>query len=258
MQQNFQDAMAIVSKFGRLDLFLTFTCNPKCQDILDALPPNQQPQDRPDIVSRVFKQHLQELLHDIRVKHVLGIPVAFVYVIEFQKRGLPHSHLLIILAEGSKLKEPSDIDAHISAEIPDPHSHQQLFNIIKTSMVHGPCGVLNRSSPCMLDGSCSKDYPKAFKDETSLATNGYPLYRRRDNGRTIVLGEHEVDNRWIVPYNPYLTQKYNAHINLKACTSIKSVKYLFKYVYKEHDSANVQVTQTDEITHDEVHTFIED
>ncbi|XP_064644731.1 uncharacterized protein LOC135498406 [Lineus longissimus] len=124
-------------------------------------------------------------------------------------------------------------------------------------MVHGPCGPLNTSSPCMFDGACSKDYPKQFQNATMLAVNGYPLYRRRDNGQTIQIGRHEVDNRWIVPYNPYLTQKFNAHINLEACTSIKSVKYLFKYVYKGHDCANIRITETNQLTHDEIHTFLD-
>ena len=56
-------------------------------------------------------------------------------------------------------------------------------------------------------------------------------------------------------YNPYLTLKYNAHINLEACTSIKSVKYFFKYVYKGHDCANIRVTEVNQLTHDEVQTY---
>lgn len=46
----------------------------------------------------------------------------------------------------------------------------------------------------------------------------------------------------MVPYNPYLTLKYNAHINVESCASIKSVKYLYKYVYKGYDCTNVKVT----------------
>jgi len=257
MQQNYQDAMAIVAKFGKPDLFLTFTCNPKCQDVQKALLPGQQAQDRPGIVARVFQQHLRELMMDIRKKHVLGKPVAHIYVIEFQKRGLPHCHLLIILADNSKLREPADIDSIISAEIPDPTQHPELFQVIKTTMVHGPCGLLNKHAPCMLDDKCTKDYPKEFRETTALATDGYPLYKRSDNGRTITIGRHQVDNRWIVPYNTYLSQKYQAHINLEACTTIKSVKYLFKYVYKGHDCANIQVTETNQLHHDEVATFID-
>lgn len=102
MQQNYQDAMAIVSKFGKPDLFLTFTCNPKCQAITENLPDGVKVEDRPDLVARVFKRQLHELLCDIRNNHVLGRPVAMVYVIEFQKRGLPHCHILIILDRHSK------------------------------------------------------------------------------------------------------------------------------------------------------------
>lgn len=257
MQQNFQDAMAIVSKFGRPDLFLTFTCNPKCKDIRNALPPGQHAQHRPDIVARVFYKQLTELLDDVTDKHVLGVPVAFVYVIEFQKRGLPHCHLLIILADESKLRTSFDIDSVISAEIPEPVAHPALHEIVKSNMVHGPCGVLNPASPCMAEGTCTKDYPKEFREETAIAVNGYPLYRRRDNACTVQIGRHQVDNRWIVPYNPYLSVKYGSHINLEACTSIKSVKYLFKYVYKGHDCANVQITECNELTHDEIHTYLD-
>jgi hypothetical protein len=45
------------------------------------------------------------------------------------------------------------------------------------------------------------------------------------------------DNRWVVPYNPYLTMWYQCHINVEVCSSITAVKYLYKYVYKGHDRA---------------------
>ena len=106
MQQNYQDAMAIVSKYGKPDIFLTFTCNPKSKDILDNLLDGQEPADRPDIISRVFKLELRELLTDLLKRHVLEVPVAYVYVIEFQKRGLPHVHLLLILNNETKLRHP--------------------------------------------------------------------------------------------------------------------------------------------------------
>ena len=49
-------------------------------------------------------------------------------------------------------------------------------------MMHGPCGVLNPTSVCMRAGKCTKDYPKRFNEFTCESLNGYPLYRRRDNG----------------------------------------------------------------------------
>ncbi len=256
MRANFQDAMTIVSKFGHPDLFLTFTANPRHRDIVNALLPGQQPNDRPDIVARVFKQHLEELLDDIKVKHILGQPVAMIYVVEFQKRGLPHCHMIIFLANDCKLRTEEDIDSVISAEIPDPIAQPELHAVIKSTMVHGPCGDRNPNSPCMCEGKCTKGYPKDFCGKTSLAVNGYPRYKR-SKGRRIQVGNFDVDNRWIVPHNPYLSKKYAAHINIEACTSIKSIKYLFKYCYKGHDCANIKVTETNQITHEEVESFLD-
>ncbi len=45
------------------------------------------------------------------------------------------------------------------------------------------------------------------------------------------------DNRWVVPYNPYLTMRYECHMNVEVCSSIMAVKYLYKYVYNGHDHA---------------------
>jgi hypothetical protein len=56
---------------------------------------------------------------------------------------------------------------------------------------------------------------------------------------------HYLDNQWVVPYNPCLLRTFNCHINVEACGSIKSVKYLFKYIYKGHDRASVVMRETD-------------
>jgi hypothetical protein len=44
-----------------------------------------------------------------------------------------------------------------------------------------------------------------------------------------------LDNRWVVPYNPYLLAKFDCHINVEICSTIKAIKYLYKYFYKGHD-----------------------
>ena len=66
-----------------------------------------------------------------------------VHTIEFQKRGLPHMHLLIILDIADKIRDASDVDSIVSAQIPDPVAHAVLYNIITQHMVHGPCGIAN-------------------------------------------------------------------------------------------------------------------
>jgi len=59
----------------------------------------------------------------------------------------------------------------------------------------------------------------------------------------------ELDNRWVVLHNVYLSTKYDAHINVEVCNNICAVKYLFKYVYKGHDHATVEIScQSDNAT----------
>ncbi|XP_053968413.1 uncharacterized protein LOC128869838 [Anastrepha ludens] len=108
-------------------------------------------------------------------------------------------------------------------------------------MMHGPCGHLNPNAVCMVDGKCSKNYPKEFNDLTRESVNGYPLYRRRDNGASVDVRGHSLDNRYVVPYNPYLSAKFNCHINVEVCTTVKNVKYIYKYVYKGYDGATVEI-----------------
>jgi hypothetical protein len=69
--------------------------------------------------------------------------------------------------------------------------------------------------------------------------DSYPNYRRRDDRRKEKVCGCELDNKWVVPYNPYLLRLFNCHINVEACGSIKAVKYMFKYIYKGHDRASV-------------------
>jgi len=102
----------------------------------------------------------------------------------------------------------------------------------------------------MKNGKCSKRYPQTFTSTTNVDENSYPLYRRRNNNYTFTKEGFEFDNRWIVPYNPYLTAKYNAHINVEIATSITSVKYLYKYVYKGGDRAFAEVQLQNDGDHD--------
>ncbi len=46
----------------------------------------------------------------------------------------------------------------------------------------------------------------------------------------------------MVLHNVYLLTKYDAHINVEVCNNIRAIKYLFKYVYKGHDRATVEIS----------------
>jgi len=140
------------------------------------------------------------------------------------------------------------VDKFISAEIPNPNENETLHNIVMKHMIHGPCGDW-----CLIDNKCSKHFPKSFRPETTMDEDGYPQYRRRNNG---LLYERP---RYVVPYNPTLLLSFNSHINVEIVSSIKSVKYLYKYIYKGHDTASIIIGENvnKTIIHDEIQDFIE-
>ena len=104
----------------------------------------------PIYVFRVFHIKLQSLLDDLTKRQVLGKVVAYTAMEEDQKRGLPHCHILLIMADESKPRQPSDFDKITSAEIPNPATNPTLHRIVTSSLCHGPCGPVNPASPCMV------------------------------------------------------------------------------------------------------------
>jgi hypothetical protein len=81
MWKKTQDAMTYVRQYGPPDLFITFTTNPKWDEIQRELLPGQQPTDRPDIVSRVFKLKVKNLQEMVTKGQFFGPHTAFMYTI---------------------------------------------------------------------------------------------------------------------------------------------------------------------------------
>ncbi|XP_060210795.1 uncharacterized protein LOC132637774 [Lycium barbarum] len=168
MRQRYMDAIALVQCFGKPDLFITMTCNPSWPEIEEHLAPSDEAQNRPDLISRVFKAKIEELKTDILKRNIFGKVVAFMYTVEFQKRGLPHAHFLIILCNEHKLLTPEAYDEIIRAELPDCNTDPDLHKLVVKHMMHGPCGSLNPTNTCMRKkGYCKFKYPKMFADQTS-------------------------------------------------------------------------------------------
>ncbi len=157
MVQNYQDAMVICKWVGFLDAFVTFTCNPQCLEIKRALLLGQQPQDRPDLVTRMFKIKLKELINDIHKNHILGHTIAGIYVLEFQKPGLPHAHILIFFTEDCKPHTVEDVDRMISVELLNSKTNKLAHETVVKCMMHGPCGAMFPNAPCMEEGKCKKN-----------------------------------------------------------------------------------------------------
>jgi hypothetical protein len=140
MVQLYQDALSIVRRFGKPDYFITFTCNPAWPEIVRELKFGQSASDRPDLCARVFDMKVKELLEDITKRNVLGKMKAYVYTIEFQKRGLPHAHILLIVQETDKPLTTAEFDQVVSAELPNEQTQPLLYQTVTRNMLHGPCG----------------------------------------------------------------------------------------------------------------------
>ncbi|KAH9620971.1 hypothetical protein KSS87_023892 [Heliosperma pusillum] len=241
MKENYLDAMTICKWFGYPDLFITFTCNPKWPEITRFVTKRgMRAEDRPDIVCRIFKIKLDELMTDLKDRHIFGRTMAAVYTVEFQKRGLPHAHILLFLHRDDKFPAAADVDKIISAEIPDPVEDPVLHAVVCAHMLHGPCGSAKRDSPCMVGGRCSKYYPKESTERTTVDKDGYPIYKRRKNGVVVFKDGVPMSNGSVIPYNPQLLIKYRAHINVEWCNQSRAIKYLFKYINKGPDRVTMQ------------------
>jgi hypothetical protein len=211
-------------------------------EITQNLYPSQSAQDRPNLVVRVSRAKLEELKNLLFKKHIIGKVKARVYVVELQKRGLPHAHFLLIMEQRYKLTCPEQYDHLICAELPDKVKYLILYKMITKHMMDGPCDQFNPNLPCTKGrNSCKNNYPRLFNKATVQGKDSYPLYQRREDGHKEMVRKQEMDNRWVVPYNHYLLNYFNCHINIEACGSIKVVKYMYKYIYKGHDRACITV-----------------
>jgi hypothetical protein len=105
-------------------------------------------------------------------------------------------------------------------------------------------GLACEVNTAMVDGQCSKHYPKEYCEKTVILQNGHVRYARPNNGNTAKKNGVHLDNRFVVPHNVDLLIKYHAHINVKRVTRDGMEKYLFKYIAKGFDCARVGFQRT--------------
>ena len=159
MLNRYQDTVAICGQTNYPSLFVTFTANPKWPEITASLAYGQTAQDRPDLIARVFKAKLDELIKDLTERGIFGRCVAFAYAIEFQSRGLPHAHIVITLAEHARPALDADVDGLVSTEIPQlpaeddmsPRAKRQrkLRELVLQHMVHNDCSGSKGQHHCI-------------------------------------------------------------------------------------------------------------
>ena len=205
----------------------------------------------------MFKLKLDTLIRDLIKNTILGKTIAHMYVVEFQKRGLPHAHILLILQSSNKPWTPEHVDTIITAEIPNQTQFPELYDTVVNCMLHGPCGPFTKDILCIKDGKCSKGFPKEYTEQTNLTSDKYPRYRQRDDSASIMKGGFQYMNQHVIPYNAYLSTKYNCHINIEVANSILAVKSLYKYIYKGHDRIHISIQSDDDKPINEIREYLD-
>ena len=125
---------------------------------------------------------------------------------------------------------------------------------MQTIIVYRPYGTTNLNAPYIVASTLGylltylKRFLKPFYPIIVIYNNRYPQYQRRDNLQLwpiYILGGNSatinLNNRYIVLYNLYLSVKYRAYINIKAYASIQAIKYINKYIYKGDDCITIQL-----------------
>ncbi|CAF2157252.1 unnamed protein product [Brassica napus] len=115
---------------------------------------------------------LDQLLDDFKKGTFFAPYTAALHRIEFQKRGLPHAHILLWFGDHSRTPSPEEIDKIISAELPDKQKDPEAYELVAKHMIHGPCGLDRPRSPCMENHVCAKKFPAHFLSLHQLISPG--------------------------------------------------------------------------------------
>lgn len=243
------DSLAIAAAYGNPRFFVTMTCNTAWPEIVSQLLPGQTFCDIPVVVVWVFRCKLSLLLKTLKTMFVHAGRVLYcIHSVEFQKRGLPHAHILLKYTK--QCDTPDDIDAVVSAEVPDDPSDALL---VHTFMFHHhpsadrpPSKYCQKSLP---DGrrSCRFHYPHPLQPTTTIDPDGHVHYRRRRAG-----------DEMVVPHCLPLLRKFRCHLNFEVSSTSHIFQYLFKYIHKGPDHTHYNIrheSSADEDAIDEIEDY---
>ena len=217
------DCLAIAAKLGPPTFFITMTCDPNWPEIQSQLLAGQDFTDVPVVVCRVFHRKLLLLLKTLKSMFPnAGRQIYCICSIEFQKRGLPHAHILIKYEKDCM--RSNDIDEIVSAELPVNPTDRDLvlkFMIHKHPTLNRPPSTYCQRLDVTGNRICRFRYPKPLQDLTTINFEGRVDYRRRSNG-----------DEFVVPYNITLLRAFQCHINFEIANTSHLFQYLFKYIHK--------------------------
>nr|GEW54814.1 hypothetical protein [Tanacetum cinerariifolium] len=245
---NYQDAMALCHAYGNPDMFITFTSNLKWPEINEMLTyvPGQRAHDRPEVKTRLFKLKLTQLLDDLTKNHIFGETRAFVYVIESQKRGLPHAHILLWLKEHCKCKTLDHIDDIISTELPSTMDDPMGYKGVIDYMLHGPCGKDTRYDACNVEALLERE-----GINVTLFIDWFDLNERHPPTRTLCDGklpakikDGKDEPSWIE-----ILEKDDAYLRERAILTPRNddADAINAYMFDKLDGESITYNSADEI-----------
>ena len=177
------------------------------------------------------------------IKRIFGVDY-FVYVIEFQKRGLPHAHIVFKVSMYAFVTTPSspifqqlrrnlnieDIDSIVSARIP---AHPgRLRDLVLAHMIHSR-DHLTKQPParCNKNGRCCWDFPHSPCEYTQL------------NAKQGIDHARGPGDEWVATYSPALLLLWEGHLHVQAIFTVDVFLYIYKYLFKGPDHASVMIRQ---------------
>lgn len=162
MNKLFQNSVAIVGVVGRPTWFIIFTTNSNCPEINSWI---RSDQTHCDVAVFSCASFFTYVSFERCEKGCTGKVTAFIVSIEFQKRGLPHGHILLCMDKDSQRNSPEQIDELAQAVIPvlqkkNEPNYESLLRVHRAVFehnIHKPCAGRNYSC---LDGcgKCSKAF----------------------------------------------------------------------------------------------------
>lgn len=191
---NVADCLALRRTYGNATFFLTLTCNTNWPEITSQLRPHQTTSDRPDVVCRAFKARFAALR--AKMKLWFGPELYHIYVIEFQKRGLPHAHLIVALKNVPV--EPADIQKVLRADIPQEQGPLRDAVLKYMQHEHNPAREVSRCG--WPQKNCQYGFPKSPTDTPTLDDLGKFTATRRTS------------DEWTVMYCPQLLLLWDGHL----------------------------------------------
>lgn len=121
-------------------------------------------------------------------------------------------------------------------------------------MIHNPCSIIDLKYIYMKDKNdgygwrCKTNYPKQFQKETIVLEDRYPFYATKSWSKSLIWIDkismwNWYEDRQLLSRSLYLflLQKYEAHINMEVCNSIKAIEYIQKYIFKGNDRITIKL-----------------